>query len=155
MSVNVPGKGTRGTGFPRLMAGLGSGFVTWLFRRGIAPSAGGIPTLILETRGAKSGQLRHALLGFLAEPPDAWLIVASTGGAAWNPSWLHNLAKDPDATIELADGRRIPVRAETLQGPGLEAAWERIEAEARPYADYRAKTDRQISVVRLRRRTDA
>ena len=82
-------------------------------------------------------------------------IIASTGGASWNPAWLHNLAKDPDATIEFGDGRRSPVRAESLDGADLEAAWKRIEAEATQYADYRTKTDREITVVRLRERPAA
>jgi len=71
------------------------------------------------------------------------------------PGWLHNLAHDPDATIELAGGDRIPVRAETLEGPELEAAWRRIGTESAQYADYRTKTDREIAVIRLRRRQDA
>jgi deazaflavin-dependent oxidoreductase (nitroreductase family) len=152
MTVKVPPKGTRGTGFPRFMARVGSGFGAWLFRRGVGRSVGGTPTLILETRGAKSGQVRQAILGYLAEPPDAWLIVASMGGGPSNPGWLHNLAHDSDATIDLGD-QRIQVRAETLEGPELEAAWRRVETEARQYADYRPKTDREIAVIRLRRRS--
>src|SRR5215203_4258132 len=155
MSVRVPPTGTRGAPFPRFMNRLGSGIFAWLFRRGAGRSVRGTPTLILETRGARSGQLRQAVLGYFPEPPDAWLIVASMGAASWNPAWLHNLAKDANATIELADRQRVPVRAETLQGDDLEAAWQRIAAEGRQYFDYRTRTDREIAVIRLRRRTDA
>jgi deazaflavin-dependent oxidoreductase (nitroreductase family) len=122
------------------------------FRGGAMREIRGMPLLLLETRGARSGQVRQATLGYLEDGSGSWLIIASTAGANWNPSWLHNLAKDPDATIELVGGRRIPVRAETLEGPDLEAAWRRVEQVARPYADYRTKTDREISVVRLRER---
>jgi deazaflavin-dependent oxidoreductase (nitroreductase family) len=115
----------------------------------------GTSTLILETKGAKSGQTRQAVLGYLPEPPDAWLIIGSTGGATWNPAWLYNLAKNPEATIDFGDGRRVPVRAESLEGPDLDAAWKRIEADAHQYSDYRTKTDRQIPVVRLRERRAA
>ena len=114
----------------------------------------GIPALLLETRGARSGQPRRSTLGYLAEPPDAWLIIASTGGAAWNPAWLHNLAKDPDAIIELGDGRRIEVRAETVRAPSSSG----LEADRGRGAVVRglsAKTDREIPVVRLRRRATA
>ena len=155
MTVRVPSKGTKGTAFPRAMTRLSSRLVGWMYRRGIGQSAGGTPTLLLETQGAKSGQRREAILGYFAEPPDAWLIVASVGGTSWNPAWLHNLAKHPDATIELADGTRIPVRAEMPKGTDLDAAWKRIEVEAHQYSDYRTKTDREIAVVRLRRRLDA
>ena len=54
------------------------------------------------------GRRRQAILGFLADPPDAWLIVASIGAASWNPAWLHNLATEPEATIELPRPRAHP-----------------------------------------------
>jgi deazaflavin-dependent oxidoreductase (nitroreductase family) len=155
VTVRVPGKGTRGVPFPKFMARISNGFVVRQFRSGRSRSVRGMSTLILETRGAKTGQTRQAVLGYLPEPPDAWLIIGSAGGANWNPAWLHNLAKDPEATIDFGDGRRVAVRAETVEGPDLDAAWKRIEAEAKPYSDYRAKTDRQIPVVRLRDRSTA
>ena len=118
MSVKVPGKGTKGTPFPKFMARLGNGFVLRRVRGGGMKGAGGIPVLVLHTKGAKSGQDRQVALGYFEEPPDAWLIVASAGGASWNPAWLHNLAKDPDATIEFTGGRTVDVRGETLEGDG-------------------------------------
>ena len=155
MSVKVPGKGTKGTPFPKFMARFSNRFVLRQFRSGRGRSVRGMATLILETRGAKTGQARQAVLGYLPEPPDAWLIIGSAGGANWNPAWMHNLAKDPNATIDFGDGRRVAVRAETVEGADLDAAWTRIEAEAKPYSDYRTKTDRQIPVVRLRERPAA
>ncbi len=155
MTVKVPGKGTRGTPYPKFMARFSNGFVVRQFRSGRSRSVRGMSTLILETRGAKSGQVRQAVLGYLPEPPDAWLIIGSAGGANWNPAWLHNLAKDPEATIDFGEGRRVAVRAESVEGSDLEAAWKRIEAEAKLYSDYRSKTDRQIPVVRLRERPAA
>lgn len=92
------------------------------------------------------------MLGYVEEGPGSWLVVASLVGAARNPSWLHNLARDPRATVEFGDGRRVDVVATTLQGPELEAAWGRLAVDAPEYATYRGKTDRQIAVVRLRER---
>ncbi|TMD25495.1 MAG: DUF385 domain-containing protein [Chloroflexi bacterium] len=62
------------------------------------------------------------------------------------------MVDQPEATIELADGRRVPVRAESLEGHDLEGAWARIANEAPEYAKYRTKTDREIPVLRLRQR---
>jgi deazaflavin-dependent oxidoreductase (nitroreductase family) len=149
MTVKVPGKGTKGAPFPRFMARLTNGLVIRRFRGGHMTAVAGMPTLLLETRGARSGHVRQVVLGYLAEG-GSWLIVASTSGATWNPAWLYNLAHDPEATIQFVDGRRIAVLAETLDGPPLEAAWQRIAAEAPRYAGYRSKTDRKIPVVRLR-----
>lgn len=63
------------------------------------------------------------MLGYVEEAPAAWLVVASLAGAARHPSWLYNLGREPRATIEFGDGRRVDVVAETLDGPDLTAAW--------------------------------
>lgn len=152
MTVKVPRGGTRGLRVPRFLARLGNRMMLRQFRRGGARTQGGIETLMLETAGAKSGQPRQAVLGFLPDGDDAWLVIASLAGTARNPAWLHNLAAQPDATIQLEDGRRIDVRAETLEGPDLAAAWQRLEREAPEYPKYRTKTDREVAIVRLRSR---
>jgi deazaflavin-dependent oxidoreductase (nitroreductase family) len=153
MSVTVPPRGTRGVPFPRFITRLASRFVPGMFRRRPQKTSGGIQTLLLETRGARSGKSRYAILGYLEDGPSAWLVVASAVGAKSNPAWLHNLAGDPDATIEFFGGRRVPVTAETLAGDELEAAWKRLETEAPEYPRYLSKTDRQIAVIRLREQT--
>jgi len=102
-----------------------------LFRRNAGGrTQGGVATLLLETVGARSGGSRSAMLGFLEDGPEAWLVVASLAGSARNPGWLYNLAKNPTATVELADGRRVRVAATSLAGPDLAAAWARFAAEA-------------------------
>ena len=152
MSVTVPPGGTRGTRFPRFLARLGNRFMVGRFRRGGARTQGGLHALLLETMGAKSGEPRRAVLGYLEEGPDSWLVIAALAGAARHPSWLHNLAKQPDTTIEFEGGERIDVRAETLEREQLAAAWTRIAVDAPEFVGYRTKTDRDIPVVRLRRR---
>jgi deazaflavin-dependent oxidoreductase (nitroreductase family) len=152
MTVRVPRGGTRGLRLPRLLARIGNRMMLRNFRRGDARTQGGIQTVMLETVGAKSRQPRHAVLGFLPDGHDAWLVIASLAGTARNPAWLHNLAAQPQATIQFDDGRRVQVRAETLEGTDLAAAWKRIEREAPEYPKYKTKTDREIAIVRLRRR---
>ena len=151
--VKVPRPGSRGLRLPRFGARLGNRMLLRSFRRGGARTQGGIPTLLLETVGAKSGQPRQVVLGFLEEGDDAWLVVASLAGAARNPAWLHNLAAHPDATVHFEDGSRVPVHAETLAGRELADAWKRLEREAPEYPKYLSKTDREMAIVRLRRVT--
>jgi deazaflavin-dependent oxidoreductase (nitroreductase family) len=117
-------------------------------RRGGA-TQGGVAALLLHTTGARSGERRTALLGFLPDGPGGWLVIASLAGAARTPSWLYNLAKYPRATVELGDGRHVPVVARTLEGDELDSAWIRIAREAPEYAAYLSKTDRVIPVLRL------
>ena len=149
MSVKVPPKGTKGVPFPRFLVRLGSRFAPGMFRRRPNKTGGGIATLLLETKGAKSGKTRNAILGYLEEGPDAWLVIASLGGASRQPGWMYNLAKEPHATIEFYGGQRIDVEARTLSGDDFDAAWKRIAEEAPEYARYLQKTDREIPVVRL------
>ena len=154
MTVTVPPRGSRGSRFPKFpgfMARFFSRMQQRSFRRNRGGrTQGGVTTLMLETIGAKTGEPRMAMLGYLEDGPEAWLVVASLAGSARNPSWLYNLAKRPDATVELPDGRRLAVTASTLDGADLEAAWKRVAIEAPEYAGYLSVTDRRMAIVRLR-----
>jgi len=120
------------------------------FRRKGGSTVRGVPSVILETTGAQSGELRQAIVGQVPDGPHGWLIVASAGGAARHPQWLYNLARNPEATLEFGDGRRVAVRADSPAGADLDEAWEKISKAAPIYVGYRTKTDREIPVIRLR-----
>jgi hypothetical protein len=47
------------------------------------------------------------------------------------------------------DGRRIGVTAEQLHGAERAQAWQQIAAAAPRFAQYQAKTDRELPVIRL------
>ena len=152
--VQIPPRGTRGMPFPRFLARLSNRFIVRQFqRKGGATTQGGLHAFVLETTGAKTGELRRAVLGYIEEHDGSWLVIASAIGAARHPAWLHNLATTPEGTVEFGDGRRVEVRAETLAGDDLERAWERIAVEAPEYVTYKSKTDRAMAVVRLRERS--
>ena len=112
---------------------------------------GGLHAFAVETLGARSGERRRAVLGYLEDGADGWLVMGSKGGAPRNPAWVHNLAAHPDAIVVLPGGERVAVRAEPLEGDDLAAAWRRIEAEAPEYAAYRSRMQRAMPVIRLRR----
>lgn len=57
----------------------------------------------------------------------------------------------PPRPVVLADGTRVPVRAERLAGDDLDRAWKRLADEAPEYLAYRSKTDRAIPIIRLAR----
>lgn len=124
-------------------------------RPGELRTSGGLHAFVLETTGAKSGKRRRAVLGYLEEDVDAWLVIGSMGGAPRNPAWVHNLAAHPEAVVVMAGGERVPVHAEQLTGEELDAAWGRIRVEAAEYIGYLSKTDRAIPVIRLVRRAGA
>src|SRR5947207_13847709 len=137
MSIRVPPRGTRGVMFPKLPSWLASFFSRLQrsrFRRKRGGKTGGaVQSLILESTRARTGETRFAMLGFLEESAAWWLIIASLAGTARRPGWLHNLAKNPDASVEFGDCRRVAGAAATLHGPDLEEARNRIGADAPEY----------------------
>jgi deazaflavin-dependent oxidoreductase (nitroreductase family) len=110
---------------------------------------GGRPLLYLTTVGAKSGERRTAVVLPFPDGGDAWLIVASKGGAATHPSWFYNLAAHPDQVEVEVEGRKTAVTPQTLTGEERATAWQRITTERPNFSGYESKTDRQIPVVRL------
>jgi deazaflavin-dependent oxidoreductase (nitroreductase family) len=109
----------------------------------------GQPLLHLHTIGAKSGQPRTAVVMAFPDGDDSWLVVASRGGTAGHPSWIHNIAANPDRIEVEIQGRKAAVAAETLSGEERADAWERITSSQPRFAGYEQKTDRQLPVVRL------
>ena len=57
------------------------------------------PIVILNTIGAKSGQLREIPLVAMVDD-DAIVIFASKAGAPSNPDWYYNLKANPEIDIE-------------------------------------------------------
>lgn len=102
-------------------------------------------TLILTTRGRRSGELRmHPLI--YGRHGDAYLVVASKGGARRHPAWYLNLAADPDVEIQVK-GNKIRAHARTATPEEKAELWPIMTREWPPYDEYQEKTDRDIPVV--------
>jgi deazaflavin-dependent oxidoreductase (nitroreductase family) len=112
----------------------------------------GMDVLYLTTIGARTGESRMTPVAYFPDG-DAWLIVASLGGAARNPGWYHNIAAHPDQVWIDIGGDRLHVTPEQLEGQRREEAWRRISASQPRYAGYQEKTDRVLPVLRLARAT--
>ena len=111
----------------------------------------GLPIIIVTNRGNKSGVVRKTPL-MRVEHGGEYALVGSYGGRPKHPVWVHNLLADPRVTIQ--DGPE-PFDAEVRVVTGDERArwWERAVAAYPPYADYQAKTEREILVFVATRRT--
>jgi len=142
--------GSRGKSMPGVNSPVSKWINQMMVRRGRSSGRQmGMDVLVLHTTGAKTGQPRQTLLGYIPDGDNAWLITASFGGNAKNPAWYHNLAAHPDqAEIEIRD-RKVKVTASQLTGQEREAAWQRFVATNSRYGGYPAKTDRVIPVIRL------
>jgi deazaflavin-dependent oxidoreductase (nitroreductase family) len=105
--------------------------------------------LILFTKGRKSGELRsHALI--FRPWADAFLVVASKGGAPQPPTWFLNLEADPEVEVQIM-GDRFPAYARVATPEEKPAMWKEMTAAWPDYDNYQTKTDREIPVVVLER----
>lgn len=113
------------------------------------PKMMGFPVVLLTTVGAKTGRERTHVLGGFADGPDAWLIVASLGGAPTHPGWFYNIAKNPDKVWLQVGNRKLHAAVESLQGEARVKALAKVAAVSARYGEYQVKTDREIPVLRL------
>jgi deazaflavin-dependent oxidoreductase (nitroreductase family) len=108
----------------------------------------GMPMLILETTGAKSGEKRTTVLSTPLVRDGFVVLVASFGGDDRNPAWFHNIKKTPEVTITLENETK-PMVARIAEGEERDALWAELTAAHDNYAGYQKKTDRKIPVVVL------
>ena len=107
----------------------------------------GKPVILLTSVGAKTGKLRKTPL-MRVEHEGEYAVVASMGGQPKNPVWYHNLKKNP--RVELQD-KTVGGDYDAREVFGDEKAvwWDRAVVVWPDYANYQAKTDRQIPVFVL------
>jgi deazaflavin-dependent oxidoreductase (nitroreductase family) len=106
-----------------------------------------LPTVLLQTRGARSGlPRRNAVIYF--HDGELVTIVASKAGRPGNPSWFHNARANPDVLLNGA-----PYRAHVVEGETERARlWALADKVFPAFATYRARADREIPILQLERR---
>lgn len=108
----------------------------------------GAPLLLLHTTGARSGAERVNPMMYQDLGDGQVAVFASMAGAPTNPAWFHNLVATPAVTAEIgADTRSFVARV--TEGDERSVIWEAQKAAYLGFADYEAKTDREIPVVVL------
>jgi proline iminopeptidase len=109
----------------------------------------GAPTLILTTRGRKSGQerLTPLIYGMHGDHP---VVVASKGGTPDHPAWYLNLRENPEVQVQIW-GDRFTARARDATPEERPELWKRMAGIWRDYDRYQQRTDREIPVVVLER----
>ena len=105
----------------------------------------GLPVVIVTHRGNKTGAIRKIPLMRVKEGNN-YILVGSQGGAPKDPAWVHNLRADPH--IELRDETTVrPMRVrEVKDAEERRRLWTLAVAAYPPYAEYQARTKRQIPV---------
>jgi deazaflavin-dependent oxidoreductase (nitroreductase family) len=109
----------------------------------------GVYTLLLTTRGRRSGKLRRTALIY-GRDGDRYLVVASVGGAARHPAWYLNLTDDPEVEVQVG-AERFTATARTADAEEKARLWPVMTSIWPHYEGYQRKTRRDIPVVILER----
>jgi deazaflavin-dependent oxidoreductase (nitroreductase family) len=123
--------------------------VAWLSRGRVQLSALLVPSLVLTTTGAKSGQPRETVLMYTADGRGRAIVAGTSFARERHPGWTYNLQAHPDAVIAVRS-RRLAVRAHRITGEEREAAWRRIEAQWPGYREYERDSGREVRLFLLR-----
>ena len=107
-----------------------------------------VPSLVLHTTGAKSGEARDTYLMYTPDGSGRAIVAGTTFAQERHPGWTYNLMAHPDAAITVR-GRRMPVRASRIADDELDAAWARIEAQWPGYRGYERDSGRVVRLFRL------
>ena len=105
----------------------------------------GLPVIIVTNRGCKTGAIRKTPLMRVSDG-NAYVLIASQGGAPKHPLWYHNLKADPD--VEIRDGTNVySMRvSERTEGEERNRLWQIAVEAYPPYEEYQQKTKRTIPV---------
>ena len=128
--------------------------IFWRLHRALLRATGGrfghigaLPSLLLTTKGHRSGAPRDVALNYLRDDA-SYVVFASYAGEDRDPAWWKNLQAHPEAEIRV-DGKRLRVRARECSGARRELLWERVIERAPPYREYQERTKRRIPVIVL------
>ncbi|MDH3194324.1 MAG: nitroreductase family deazaflavin-dependent oxidoreductase [Acidimicrobiia bacterium] len=110
----------------------------------------GATLLLLHTTGAQTGRERISPLMY-QQLDDGYAVFASKAGASSNPDWYHNILANPQVSIEIGD-RSLACQASVASPEERAPIWERQKAAHGGFAEYEARTEREIPVILLRPR---
>jgi deazaflavin-dependent oxidoreductase (nitroreductase family) len=68
-----------------------------------------VPSLLLTTTGRKSGE-KFIFPLFYGKAGDAYLVIASKGGAPQHPGWYRNILANPDVDVRVGEDVAVPAR---------------------------------------------
>jgi|HubBroStandDraft_5_1064220.scaffolds.fasta_scaffold45458_3 deazaflavin-dependent oxidoreductase (nitroreductase family) len=107
----------------------------------------GVPSLLLTTSGARTGQPRQVPL-FYVPHREGYAVVGSNFGLPHHPAWTINLLRHPNCTITTA-GQTIPVIARQVEGEEREELWTKILDLASGYQTYNERSGRDLRIFHL------
>lgn len=133
---------------PRMMPPL-ERFTSVITRGRRGPLSGAIvPSLVLHTVGAKTGEPRESALMCCPVDDGVILVTGSNFARPEHPAWTWNLLAHPDAAIDFRGEHRL-VRAELVGDEERDAVWAQLEAQWPGYRGYERSSGRVLRIFRL------
>jgi deazaflavin-dependent oxidoreductase (nitroreductase family) len=114
-----------------------------------------LPSALLTTTGAKTGQPRTNPVFYFHDGPDV-IVIASNYGGDKHPAWYHNLRANPRAQIAKNGSGPALTAAEVTDPAERKAVWDMADRVYPLWVDYRrraAQGHRTIPIIRLRAAT--
>ncbi|MGX5695393.1 nitroreductase family deazaflavin-dependent oxidoreductase [Agromyces soli] len=108
-----------------------------------------VPSLVLHSTGARSGELRDTELMYTPDGEGRAIVAGTSFARDRHPGWTYNLIAHPDAEITVR-GRRMRVRATAIPEAERDAAWALIERQWPGYRGYERESGRVVRLFRLR-----
>ena len=110
-----------------------------------------VPSLVLHTIGARSGEPRDTYLMYTPVGGGRLVVAGMSFARDRHPAWTYNLLAHPDAAVSIR-GRRFDVRATPVTDDGeRDALWARIEAQWPGYRAYERDSGRVVRLFVLER----
>ena len=108
----------------------------------------GHPLLLMQGRGARTGEPRHAILTYSRDGED-YVVAGTAGGSTKPPAWVANMRVHPDLTIEIGQ-RTFPARATLVEDDAeRQRLWDAHVAQLPWFAGYPEQTKRAIPMIRI------
>ncbi|MFF2368974.1 YhjD/YihY/BrkB family envelope integrity protein [Agromyces sp. NPDC058110] len=108
-----------------------------------------VPSLVLHTVGAKSGEPRESFLMYTPDGHGRAIVAGTKFAMEHHPGWTYNLIARPDASITVR-GRDLAVRASLIDDDAeRERVWTIIEAQWPGYRGYERDSGRVVRLFRL------
>lgn len=112
-------------------------------------TASDMPVLELTTTGRRTGRPRSVMLTSPVQEGTTLVVVASRGGDHNPPAWFLNLQDNPDVAVKLQGSLTRPMHARVANADERTRLWPLVIADHKNYADYQARTTREIALVLL------
>ena len=110
-------------------------------------SLAGLPSLLLTTKGRRTGKLRTSALIYL-EWENKYLIVASYGGNPKPPAWLLNIKENEKVTVHIP-GMKLDASAKVAEPKIRDVVWPKLLEFYPSFGKYEELSGRTIPVVIL------